>query len=109
MVKPRLMPCPIELTNRLVGGKWKLLIMRELFRGGIKRYGQLKVSVVGISDRTLSAQLRQLEEDGIVERRAYAEVPPRVEYSLTETGRSLRGVLSSIHEWGTEQIRKGRR
>ena len=77
------------------------VIMRELFRGGRMRFNLLRERVSGISQKMLSQELKQMEQDGLIERKAYAEVPPRVEYSLTRLGRSLRGVLSEIHDWGT--------
>jgi DNA-binding HxlR family transcriptional regulator len=95
-------PCPIEATMRLIGGKWRVLILRELFRGGIKRFGQLYKGIDGISQNMLAQQLRGMEKDGLLTRKAYPEVPPRVEYSMTRLGRSLRSVMSAIHEWGTE-------
>ena len=95
-------PCPIEATLGLIGNKWKILILRELFRGGIKRFSQLSKSIDGISHKVLSQHLKQMQKDGLIVRKAYPEVPPRVEYSLTKLGRSLRSVMSVIHEWGTE-------
>ena len=95
-------PCPVEVTLGLVGNKWKLLIMRELLRNGIMRFNNLHRAVGGITQKVLSEKLKQMEGDGFVARKAYPEVPPRVEYSLTPLGRTLRPVLSSIYNWGNE-------
>ena len=86
--------CPVETTLKLIGDKWKVLILRDLMEG-TKRFGQLRKSVGSVSTKVLTEQLRQMERDGLVSRKVYAEVPLRVEYSLTELGRSLSGVLAS--------------
>ncbi len=91
--------CPVEITLALLGNKWKVLILRELFKG-VKRFGELCRGISGISQKMLTQQLRQMESDDLVERKIYAEVPPRVEYSLTETGRSLQPILDEMHRWG---------
>ena len=93
--------CPVEITIGLLGSKWKLLILRELFKG-MRRFGELSRSVPGISQKMLTQQLRQLEEDNLVLRKVYAEVPPRVEYSLTEIGKSLSPILDAMHKWGAK-------
>lgn len=93
--------CPVEVTLALLGNKWKVLILRELFIN-TKRFGELSRGVPGISQKMLTQQLRQMEQDGLVLRRIYAEVPPRVEYSLTDTGKSLRPILDAMHKWGTK-------
>jgi DNA-binding HxlR family transcriptional regulator len=93
--------CPVETTLSLLGNKWKVLILRELFTG-TKRFGELSRGVPGISQKMLTQQLRQMEVDNLVHRRIYAEVPPRVEYSLTEIGRSLSPILDAMHKWGTK-------
>jgi len=95
---------PVETTLRLVGHRWKVLILRELFRGGVKRFNELLEGVTGITPKMLAAKLKEMEQDGIVVRKLYPEVPPRVEYSLTPTGRSLRSVMSAIYEWGNEYL-----
>lgn len=94
-------PCPVETTLTLISDKWKILIIRDLL-GGTKRFGVLKKSVTGISQKVLTANLRQMEESGLVNRKVYAEVPPKVEYSLTELGVSLQPVLSAMEAWGTD-------
>ena len=93
--------CPVEITLALLGNKWKVLILRELFTG-TKRFGELSRGVPGISQKMLTQQLRQMEQDNLVKRKIYAEVPPRVEYSLTEIGRSLSPILDAMHKWGTK-------
>jgi DNA-binding HxlR family transcriptional regulator len=93
--------CPVEITLRLLGNKWKVLILRELFTG-TKRFGELSRGISGISQKMLTQQIRQMESDNLVERKVYAEVPPRVEYSLTETGRSLKPILDEMHRWGQQ-------
>jgi len=93
--------CPVEITLALLGNKWKVLILRELF-AGTKRFGELSRGVPGISQKMLTQQLRQMEQDNLVQRKIYAEVPPRVEYSLTEIGRSLSPILDAMHKWGTK-------
>lgn len=91
--------CPVETAIKVLGGRWKVLILRELFQG-IKRFGQLQRSLIGITQKMLTQQLRELEQDGIVFRHVYLQVPPKVEYSLTPLGESLKPVLESIHQWG---------
>ncbi len=91
--------CPIERVAYLIADKWTLLIIRDLFQGP-RRFGQLHTSMAGISTRTLSARLSALDEAGVIERRAYAEIPPRVEYSLTEKGHDLLPLLEAIRAYG---------
>ena len=91
--------CPVETTLMLIDDKWKVLILRELM-GGTKRFGELKKSIGHVSQKVLTAQLRDMEAKGLVHREVYAEVPPRVEYSLTETGHSLNPILEAMHIWG---------
>ena len=91
--------CPVETTLTLIGDKWKVLILRDLMNKTL-RFGELKRSIGTVSQKVLTAQLRDLEHDGLVHREVYAEVPPRVEYSLTDTGRSLEPVIDSIRIWG---------
>ena len=94
-------PCPVETALLFMGDKWKTLIVRDLLTG-IKRFGELKKSLVGISQKVLTGHLRHMEENGLVKRKVYAEVPPRVEYSLTESGKSLRLILDAMWCWGEE-------
>lgn len=91
--------CPVETTLTLIGDKWKVLILRDLMPG-TKRFGELKKSIGHVSQKVLTAQLRDMEENGLLHRRTYAEVPLRVEYSLTDLGRSLKPVLDALQEWG---------
>ena len=93
--------CPVETTLMLISDKWKMLIVRDLI-GGTKRFGELKSSVGNVSQKVLTAQLRQTEESGLVDRKVYAEVPPRVEYTLTEAGYSLKPVLDAMWKWGED-------
>lgn len=99
--KAELPVCPVETTLSLIGDKWKVLILRDLMPG-TKRFGELKKSVGNVSQKVLTAQLRAMEESGLVHREVYAEVPPRVEYSLTELGKSLKPILDSMWAWGEE-------
>lgn len=98
--------CPIKKTLSILGGKWTLLILRELFNE-TKRFGQLQKSLPGISPKTLSSRLRELEKEGIVAKKVYPEVPPRVEYSLTSRGESLKRILLALVEWGAEHFSDG--
>ncbi|MFL5658848.1 MAG: winged helix-turn-helix transcriptional regulator [Ktedonobacteraceae bacterium] len=91
--------CPIARTAEIISGKWTLLIIRDL-ASGVKRFNQLERSLHGISPKTLSERLRSLEEEGIITRQTFAEVPPRVEYSLTEKGRDLVDVIESMRSYG---------
>ena len=93
--------CPVETTLSLIGDKWKVLILRDLITG-TKRFGELKKSIGTVSQKVLTAQLRNMEENGLVHRKVYAEVPPRVEYSLTELGQSLKPILDAMQNWGEE-------
>ena len=86
--------CPVETTLSLISDRWKVLIIRDLL-GGTKRFGELRKSVGGVSQKVLTANLRSMEEDGLLTRRVYAEVPPRVEYTLTETTRCSRGARAT--------------
>jgi DNA-binding HxlR family transcriptional regulator len=97
--------CPVETTLLLIGDKWKVLILRDLIEG-TKRFGELKKSIGAISQKVLTQQLREMEEDGLVERKVYAEVPPRVEYTLTEDGISLKPILDSMWAWGEQYKEK---
>ena len=92
-------PCPVESALAVIGGRWKILILCRLLRG-VGRFNELRRAIEGISQRMLAQQLRELERDGIVERRAHASSPPRVEYSVTEFGRTLEPVLDLLWDWG---------
>ena len=91
--------CPVEVTLTLISDRWKVLILRDLL-GGTKRFGELKKSVTGISQKVLTANLRSMEQSGLLHREVFAEVPPRVEYSLTELGFSLKPILDAMVTWG---------
>lgn len=93
--------CPVETTLMLISDKWKVLILRDLLPG-TKRFGELKRSVGGVSQKVLTAQLRQMEDSGLLTRTVYPEVPPRVEYTLTELGYSLKPILDAMRNWGEE-------
>ena len=103
MQSPALSPacpaCPVETTLTLISDKWKVLILRDLMPG-TKRFGELKKSIGTVTQKVLTAQLRQMEASGLLTRTVYAEVPPRVEYTLTDLGRSLRPVLDAMEAWG---------
>ncbi len=91
--------CPVETTLTLIGDKWKVLILRDLL-SGTKRFGELKKSIGNVSQKVLTAQLRAMEDSGLLTRTVYAEVPPRVEYTLTELGQSLQPILDAMWNWG---------
>lgn len=91
--------CPVETTLSLISDRWKVLILRELFLG-TRRFGELKKALNGISQKVLTENLKDMVERGLISRHAYAEVPPRVEYSLTPLGESLRPVLRAMFDWG---------
>lgn len=104
-MKKELPACPVEITMGLIGDKWKVLIIRDLLTG-TKRFGELKKSLNGITQKVLTNNLREMEASGLVNRKVYAEVPPRVEYSLTETGWSLKPILDSMVVWGNSYREK---
>ena len=93
--------CPVEVTLMLISDRWKVLILRDLL-SGTKRFGELKKSIGSISQKVLTSNLRSREEDGLLTRKVYAEVPPRVEYTLTELGKSLQPILLAMQQWGLE-------
>lgn len=93
--------CPVETTLTLIGDKWKVLILRDLLPG-TKRFGELKKSIGSVSQKVLTAQLRDMEESGLLSRKVHAEVPPRVEYTLTDLGYSLKPILDAMWNWGEE-------
>lgn len=92
--------CPVETTLLIISDKWKVLIIRDLLTG-TKRFGELKKSVGNISQKVLTSNLRDMENKGVLKRTVYAEVPPKVEYTLTEIGYSLKPILKSMEEWGS--------
>ena len=97
--------CPVETTLMLISDRWKVLIIRDLL-DGTKRFGELKRSVGNVSQKVLTANLRSMEDSGLLTRKVYAEVPPRVEYTLTETGYSLKPILDAMVAWRTQYKRK---
>lgn len=97
----KLPECPVEITLQLIGDKWKVLIIRDLLEG-TKRFNELMRSVEGITQKVLTSHLRAMETAGLVNRKVYPEVPPKVEYSLTETGLGLKPVLDAMVAWGTD-------
>ena len=104
-MKKDLPVCPVEVTLMLISDKWKVLILRDLM-GGTKRFGELKKSIGNITQKVLTANLRSMEESGLLTRTVYAEVPPRFEYTLTEVGYSLKIVIDAMIKWGTEYKEK---
>lgn len=94
--------CPVARTMDLIGERWTVLILRDLFRHGAVRFQELQESLAGIAPNTLSARLKDLEQNGLVERHSYSEHPPRLEYRLTEKGRSLGPILKALRDWGTK-------
>ena len=93
--------CPVEVTLMLISDRWKVLVLRDLL-SGTKRFGELKKYIGSISQKVLTSNLRSMEEDGLLTRKVYAEVPPRVEYTLTELGKSLQPILLAMQQWGLE-------
>ena len=92
--------CQVETTLMLIGDKWKVLILRDLM-GGTKRFGELKKSIGHVTQKVLTAQLRDMEEKKLLTRKVYAEVPPRVEYALSDLGESMRPIMDAMEIWGT--------
>lgn len=97
--------CPVETTLSLISDRWRVLIIRDLLEG-VKRFGELKKSIGKISQKVLTTNLRAMEANGLLTRKVYPEVPPRVEYTLTEIGYSLKPILDAMVKWGTEYQRK---
>ncbi|NMG21633.1 winged helix-turn-helix transcriptional regulator [Brasilonema bromeliae] len=95
--------CEVETTLKVIGGRWKVLIIRELM-DGVKRFGELQRALDGITQKMLTQQLREMEEDGVIDRKVYAQIPPKVEYSLTPLGESLQPILYAMHEWGVKHL-----
>jgi DNA-binding HxlR family transcriptional regulator len=96
--------CGIDAAMDVVSGKWKVLILWELNEHGVRRFAELRRGLPGVSEKMLTQHLREMEEDGLVRREVYREVPPKVEYSLTEHGRSLNAALAPLGAWGTERM-----
>ncbi len=96
--------CPVEGTLSLIGGKWKGVILYHLFTGGTLRFNEIRRRLPNVTQRMLTTQLRELEADALIEREVYAQVPPRVEYTLSERGRSLAPVIFALKEWGEKHI-----
>ncbi|MEM1055801.1 MAG: helix-turn-helix domain-containing protein [Bacteroidota bacterium] len=100
---PILPSCPVTYCLNVVGGKWKPVILFAL-SNGVDRFGRMRRAIEGISKQMLAKQLRELEADGVIHREVFAEVPPRVEYSLTEKGRSLLPVVEAMRSWGAQHV-----
>lgn len=96
--------CSVEATLSVIGGRWKPVIIFLLMQNEVMRFGELKKSIDGITQRMLTNQLRELEKDHILSRKVYAEVPPRVEYALTDYGRSLEHIMIAMRDWGAEHM-----
>ena len=94
--------CPVTATMQVLGGKWKPILINAIYFTSPARFGELKRAVKGITQSMLTSQLRQLEKDGIIKRKIYAEIPPRVEYTLTEFGLTLSPILLAMAEWGKQ-------
>ena len=98
-----LMECPVTATMEIIGGKWKILIL-HLINNDINRFGKMTMMLKDISKQMLTTQLRELENDNIIERKIYPEIPPRVEYFLTEKGKSLMPIIQSMKDWGSQYL-----
>ncbi len=94
--------CPVTATMKVLGGKWKAILINAIYHTSPARFGELRRSVKGITQSMLTSQLRELEDDGIINRKIYAEIPPRVEYTLTEFGLTLSPIMQSMADWGYE-------
>lgn len=102
LTKDELPECPVATTVQLIGNKWKLLILRNMFFSGKQRFTDFMKTIPGLSKKVLTDNLRALENDGLIEREVFAEVPPRVEYSLSDLGKTLKPVLDAMLEWGED-------
>ncbi len=102
LTKEELPACPVATTVQLIGNKWKLLIIRNLIYNGTQRFGDFIKTIPAISKKVLTDNLRALEYDGLIEREVFAEIPPRVEYSLSTIGKSLKPILDAMYDWGTD-------
>ena len=101
----KVVACPVESAIEIIGGRWKVLILQELF-GGVRRFSELHRALSGVSHRTLTQQLRELESHGIVRRKVHRQIPPKVEYSLTPLGETLKPVLAALHDWANDYSRQ---
>jgi len=101
LTREELPPCPVATTLLLIGNKWKIFILQRLLER-TWRFNELQKDIPGISQRVLTDNLRAMEQDGIVKRKVYAEIPPKVEYSLSELGETMRPIIKSMHNWGIE-------
>ena len=102
LTKEELPECPVATTVQLIGNKWKMLIIRNLIYNGKQRFSDFIRTIPAISKKVLTDNLRALEDDGLIEREVFAEVPPRVEYSLSEIGKSLRPIWDAMEAWGND-------
>lgn len=102
LTKDELPECPVATTVQLIGNKWKLLVLRNLIYNGTQRFTDFIKTIPGISKKVLTDNLRALEDDGLIEREVFAEVPPRVEYSLSPLGKTLTPVLDALSQWGED-------
>ncbi|MBI5379006.1 MAG: helix-turn-helix transcriptional regulator [Nitrospirae bacterium] len=100
--------CPVENTLKVIGGRWKVLILRELLKG-TRRFGELQRELNGITQKMLTQQLRGMERDVVLHREVYPQIPPKVEYSLTPFGKSLKPILDAMHEWGRKHLSENTR
>jgi DNA-binding HxlR family transcriptional regulator len=105
MMATKSVSCPVETTLEVIHGRWKVLVIHELL-DGVRRFGELNKALAGISHRTLTKNLRELETSGLLRRKVFRQVPPKVEYSLTPLGRSLEPVLRAMDEWGSAYARE---
>lgn len=104
IIDQKIYNCPLEYTQKVVGGKWKPIILWYLSTEGIKRYGELKKTLTNISHKMLSQQLKEMEKDKLIHREEYSQIPPKVEYSITEKGRTLLPILELMHKWGLDNL-----
>ena len=102
LTKDELPECPVATTVQLIGNKWKLLILRNMIYNGKQRFSDFTKTIPGISKKVLTDNLRSLEDDGLIEREVFAEVPPRVEYSLSDIGKTLKPILDAMSDWGND-------
>lgn len=100
----QIVSCPIEHTMNLISGKWKMIILWHLSQHDVMRYGEIKKSLDSITHKMLSQQLKELESDGFIHREAYQQIPPKVEYSLSDRGKSFLPVLQSLSDWGQNHL-----